>query len=107
MALTLTPVERKTVFGDRRVAIFDVTFDSAYADDGEALTAAMCGLQRIDFVHCSAIVAADFNTGYIATWVPSSAKLVVLNGGTTDAPLEEAGADDLSTFSCRIMVVGA
>lgn len=107
MALTLTQVERGTVFGDRRVKIYDVTFDSAYADGGESLTAAMCGLQRIDYVLASPAVAADFNTGYVVSWIPSSAKLHVLNGGTTDAPLEEAGADDLSTFSCRIMVVGA
>lgn len=106
MALSLTQVGRRTVFGDRRVVIFDVTFDSSYANDGESLTAADCGLSYIDFVHCTNAVAADYNTGYNVTYLHATSKLHLLNGGTTDAPLEEAGQDDLSTFSCRIMVVG-
>lgn len=39
MALTITPVVPPTYTGDLRVAIVDVTFDSAYATGGENLSA--------------------------------------------------------------------
>lgn len=107
MAIALTQVGRRTVFGDRRVIIFDITFDSSFADEGESLTAADCGLSRIDHVSCETAYNMTADLGYLLAYNHATSKLVAFNGGTTDAPFEEAGTDDLSAYSCRIMVVGA
>lgn len=107
MALTLTQVGRKTVFGDRRVVMFDVTFDSSFLDEGESLTAGDCGLQSIDMVVAEA--AHDLtttDTAYVITYDHANSKLLAFNSGTTDAGLNEGDAEDLSGFSCRIMVIG-
>lgn len=107
MALTLTQVERRTVFGDRRVVFFDVTFDSSFADEGESLTAADCGLDRIDLVVAEA--AHDLtttDTAYVITYDHTNAKLLAFGAGTAGAGLDEGATDNLSGFSCRIMVVG-
>lgn len=106
MGLALTQVGKRQVFGARRVVTFDVTFDSSYADDGESLTAAMCGLSNIVYVHSSVAVDSGRDTGYLVGYDYTASKLLILNGGTTDAPFEEGGQDDLSTFSCRIQVEG-
>ena len=47
MALTITRAELPSRFGQFRLAVYDVTFDSGYPADGEAVTAADFGLQRI------------------------------------------------------------
>jgi hypothetical protein len=107
MSLALTQVGRKTVFGDRRVVIFDVTFDNSFTDEGEVLTAATCGLQSID--HVVAGPAYDLtttDTAYVIGYDHTNSKLIAFNSGTADAGLNEGDAEDLSGFTCRIMVIG-
>jgi hypothetical protein len=107
MAVTLTQVGRRTVFGDRRVAIFDLAFDNSFTDEGEVFTAAMCGLQSIDMVIAGA--AHDMtttDTGYVLTYDYTNAKLLAFNSGTADAGLNEGDAEDLTGFTARVTVIG-
>lgn len=107
MALALTQVGRRTVFGDRRVVIFDITFDSSFLDEGESLTADDCGLTYIDFVHANpAQDLASTDTAYVIGYDYTNSKLTAWNSGTADAGLNEGEGEDLSGFTCRIMVVG-
>jgi hypothetical protein len=107
MAVSLAQVGRRTVFGDRRVAFFTVTFDNSFTDEGEVLTPAMCGLQSIDLVVAEA--AHDLtttDTAYVLTYDYTNSKLLAFNSGTADAGLNEGDAEDLSGFTARIMVIG-
>lgn len=106
MALTLTQVERRTVFGDRRVHIFDVTWDSAYATGGESLTAADLGLSRVDLVLCEPTVAADGLTSYQTAYSRANETLQLFNSAGDGDPFDEAGTDDVSTYITRIMAIG-
>lgn len=49
MALTTTFV-RRSVFGNRRVTVADVDFDSSYPTGGESLTATNLGMSVLDLV---------------------------------------------------------
>lgn len=109
MALSLSQVERSTVFGDRRVRFFTVTWDSSYATGGESLTAGDVGLSRIDFVMAEPAAAAAGTAAHVVKYDYTNSKLQAFEtGAAVDSPLKEAtAAADLSATPCRIMVVGA
>lgn len=100
MALTVTPVD-KSVFGRFKVVIADVTFDASYASGGEALAASDLGLGAILFLQIE-----DSGDGNVVQYDRAAGTLKVLNSGTTDAVLNEAGADDLQTKVVRILAYG-
>lgn len=106
MAISVTEVGRRTTMGDRRVRFYSLTFDSSFADEGESLTPATLGMNRIDILVAEAAFDMTGDLAYVPVYNYATEKLVMFNGGTTDAPLEEAGTDDLSAYQCRIMVVG-
>ena len=85
MALTITEVSR-TVFGNKRVGIFDIAFDSSYPFGGESLTPTDLGFFSIDYLRGSAKVGYDFDYDY------SNQKLKALRQGTNRPQLvtEEA-----------------
>lgn len=64
MSLTITDVSR-TVFGNRRVLIVDVAFDSSYPSGGESLTAVDLGFLSIDYIRATAKVGYDFDYDYV------------------------------------------
>lgn len=109
MALSLSQVERSTVFGDRRVRFFTVTWDSSYATGGESLTAGDVGLQRIDFLVAEPAAASAGTSAHVVKYDYTNSKLQAFEtGAAVDSPLKEAtAAADLSATPCRIMVVGA
>ena len=68
MALTISVVER-TVFGNKRIVIADVDFDSSYPTGGESLQASDVGLKAIDFLQ------ATPKSGYIFEYDYTNEKL--------------------------------
>lgn len=110
MAVAITQVERKTVFGDRRVVIADLAFSSTYATGGEALAASAFGLSRLDFLHVPAITAADGGTsGWVPKYDYTNAKLQQFQS-TTGAPaalVEVANSTSyIASSKVRVMAVG-
>lgn len=66
MALTITEISR-TVFGNKRIVISEIAFDSSYATGGEALTAANLGLASIDALIPAGPAAAAAGATAVAT----------------------------------------
>jgi hypothetical protein len=109
MALTLSPVTR-TNFGDKRVRIYDVTFDSSYPTGGESLTPADVGLKAIYTVEGSQARNADGSLTHSIIYDHANKKLLAhqFDGSalSTQAFEEVAAGTNLSAFSTRLMIVG-
>lgn len=104
MALTVSAV-RRTVYGNRRIVIANITFDSSYATGGESLTASDLGLTTID--HVSPGVSTG---GYVTVYDHTNSKLLALygdNNNAADGPLiDVASTTDLSAVVVRVQVTG-
>ncbi len=59
MALTVSNLERSR-WRDRRIAMFDVAFDSSYVRGGESLTPANMGLERVDRITIEPVSGYSF-----------------------------------------------
>ncbi len=64
MALTVSRVTRST-FGNKRIVIADVTFDSSYPTGGESLTASDVGLRKIEAVPGSNLAVSSTPAGVL------------------------------------------
>lgn len=112
MAMTVTQVGRRTVFGDRRVGFFDLVFSGNYATAGEAVTAGAFGLSDIDFIQAQVAPATPTNTtavlvSYFAT-NSSSGFIQSWESGAANAPLAEKNNAEayITGQTARVMVVG-
>lgn len=85
--------------------VVTVTFDSSYASGGESFTPALVGLS--EFLWVGPSPDANALEGNIVVFDYTAQTLMVLGSGTTDAVLNEAGADNLSTLVVRVLVLGA
>jgi len=112
MALTTTVV-RRTVFGDRRVVIADHTFDSSYANDGEAIVGGLAtlGLKSVEWASYSQKAPAKdtalvFGFNYDNTTPKVTAYWV---DTTTDgaALAEVPDTTNLSTYTARAIYIGS
>jgi hypothetical protein len=100
-----------TTFGNKKIKIRDVTFDSSYPTGGEPLTAADVGLKRIDQVLCDAGAKNAAGTLVIPVrYDHANAKLqgYEYNGAAAGvARLQElANTFDASAFTARITFIG-
>lgn len=112
MAVTVTQVGRRTVFGDRRVGFYDVAFSGSYAAGGEAVTAALFGLNFIDYISSELSPSTSGTTSDVIAYKPTSASggsiFVYETGAATNGPLAEKGAEAyLTGETARVMVVGS
>lgn len=112
MAVAVTPVGRRTVFGDRRVGIYDVAFTGNYATGGEAVTAGLFGLNFIDAVYGAVANSTDLATAVVVSYEPvtsSTGVLLSYESGAANAPLAEKGNAEayITGQTARLMVVGA
>lgn len=98
MALAYADIVR-TVFGDKRVALLTVTFDSSYPTGGEAVTAADVGMTAINHVIAAPLVSVD-NDVY---WDGPNSKLFVTVRSTG---VEVANTTSLATLTARLLVIG-
>jgi len=102
MALTISVVER-TVFGNKRIVIADVDFDSSYPTGGESLQASDVGLKAIDFLQATPksgyIFEYDYTNEKLKAFYPTKsqdsnlAATVTVTGTTGDG---DAGTYDVS-----------
>lgn len=97
MALS-TSITFRTVTGNERLVIADVTFDNSYTTGGLAVTPAMFGLQAIHSVVCLPHSSAS----RIVTFDKAASKLKVHTAIGTEA----AAASDQSTITVTCLVVG-
>lgn len=110
MAVTVTTV-KKSVFGDMRVRIVDITMDSSYATGGETLSAGDVGLKNV--------VYADVKQKTVGTTIRqfqydiANGKILAFqdkdpaSAGGADAPFPEvANATNLSTITVRGLFIG-
>jgi hypothetical protein len=106
-----------TVWGNKRVKVFDITFDSSYPTGGESLTASDLGFKKIEqFIPQGPAVDSDGTGGTHAVSVRydySTAKLQAFqqvdpaDTGGDDIPfLEVESTDSLANYLVRVTVVG-
>ena len=107
MALTVSRVS-SYVAGNKRHRVCDVTFDSSYADNGESLTAADVGLNKVEQVVGSIARHSDGSKAIVVSYDYTNSKLLAFLGAAdaADAPMDEAGAIDLSAYSARLTFIG-
>lgn len=96
-------VSKRTIFGNKKVCVGTVAFDSSYPTGGEAVSYANLGLANVDFVQVSSAAGYVFeydhtNKKVKAYWVDT----------TTDgaAMAEVADTTDLSAVTARFFAFG-
>ncbi|WP_027085406.1 hypothetical protein [Cohnella panacarvi] len=102
MALTVSLVNR-TVFGDKKISVADVTFDSSYATGGEELDLKLLGLNSVLFLQ------SQPKDGYQVEWDGTNKKLLVRATGSANkaAFTQLDSATDIATLVIRIMAYGS
>lgn len=100
MALTVSIVKRSGLTPTGRAVVADVTFDSGYPAGGEPYTAAMFGLNRIDFMQAQAALGSS-TTAYLCMADHTNSKLMLFNsnGAAPAALLETATANQAATVA--------
>lgn len=113
MGLSVTPIVELQAGGagqvKRRVILARITGDSAYASNGEALTASSFGLGTLESIVSTggSCVTGGGDTGRVFAFDRTAGKLVVLQAGTADAPLNDSDSmDDLSGITFEVIAVG-
>lgn len=112
MALTLSNDKAaNTVWGNKRVRVYDVTFDSSYPTGGESLTPADVGLKKIEQVIPQGPAADSDGTGGANSvdvrYDYSTQKLQAFEGGGAGAVNPEKGnTESLANYLVRITFVG-
>lgn len=103
MALTVSNLSHFN-FGSRTAVVADITGDSSYAASGESLTAADLGLGRVDVV-----IPDGSASGYTFKYDYNNAKLIAYFAdydAGADGALIDAGTEDLSSVTVRILAIG-
>lgn len=109
MAVAVTQVGRKSVFGDKTVKFFDLVFSGNYATGGEALTAATLGFKSVDFVTVDGgSPATALTTATVQKYNYATEKMLTYEAAASAAPfIEKDNAEAYITGQfCRVMVVG-
>ncbi len=107
--VTTTTINRKSVWGDRRMVDATLSFDTGdYAAGGIAVTPAQFGLQVIDFILCDlGIEVSATPTAQLVRYNPTTAKIVVFQSAAADAPFPQKGNEAFGAgASVRLLVIG-
>lgn len=103
---------RRTVFGNVRIVVADVTFAGNYRTGGVALKPSTLGLQTIDFLDISPVALADGGTngGVAAKYDYTNQKIQMFEAAASGSPLLEKTDNeafaDASTTKVRVLAVG-
>lgn len=102
--MTVINIIERTVMGDQRVTIADITFSDSYPTGGEAINPQLLGLDVINFVW------APPTAGYLLEYDYAGNKMLALYP-TADAAApavaeEVADQTDLETLTVRCMFFG-
>lgn len=110
MAVTITTsVVKKSVFGDLRITIADLTSTGTYVTGGTAYTPAEAGLNTILAVICPNMnPSADNTVGELPDWDQVASKFVLYESGadTTDFPEMTSGGTLLGVAAARYVFIG-
>ena len=87
------------VFGDRRVWVGTITFDSSYPTGGEAIVPGDFGFSEINHV---IVGPNDAAASRIAAWDRTNSKIKLFTALSTEA----ANASNQSTISMPLVVIG-
>lgn len=104
MGLTVTPV-KVWANGDRKEAIYDITFDSSYPTGGEALTKATLGLE-IELNYVSDAVAWNGTLAVLTKYDYVNSKLVAFKSNTAANPQEVGDTASLANYKARLHAIG-
>jgi hypothetical protein len=100
MALTVT-VKDRTIFGNKRLVIAEIAFDSSYATGGESLTADMLGLAEIDHLIPSPksgyLFEYDYTNLTLMAYYPTKAQAVAAS--SSNQPTVTSGSATASAVS--------
>jgi hypothetical protein len=105
VALTFSGLQ-STVMGNRRVVTGTFTWDSSYADNGEALTPANLGLSSISFIQISPSLKSDGSAAVDAIYDYTNQKVIAVWSSTGAVNPEVTATTDLSTYSSRFLAFG-
>lgn len=100
------------VSGNKKVRYRKVTFDSAYPDGGEAVTAADFNLFSLEFLEiCGVVHPSGTETAYAAGYDVANKKIIIFEGdnnNAADAPFVEIDPTnpDISTFYVYVKAIG-
>jgi hypothetical protein len=111
MALTFTAVaEGAYVEGNKRIRIYDVTFDDSYPAAGEVVTAANFGLNKIIHIDGGFAQKSDETLAYAIAFDPTVSSLVAYEGDYDNAGdnpfIQVDDTDSLDGYYIRLKVTG-
>lgn len=108
-------VLKRSMFGNYRVAVADVTFDDSYPANGEPLDPQKFGLHTFELVQTSVsggyLFEMDYDNNKLKVMAPTSAHIHTETGTDTAAnaiePAEEvADQTDLAAVTVRVVAMG-
>jgi hypothetical protein len=103
MAISVSIVKRSGMLPTGRAVVADVTFDGTYPAGGEPYTAAMFGLNKVDFLQAQAGLGSA-TTAYVCMANHTTSKLMLFNSnGAAPAALLETGTADQSATVARVI----
>lgn len=107
MAITATAVGRaNTVWGNKRVKVWDLVFSGNYATGGESYTAADAKLKKIEQVipHGGVAVASDLATAIGIFYNHATSKFTFYESGAANAALAEKTNSEAYPTGCKVRV---
>jgi hypothetical protein len=111
MALTLTPVSGGNYAeANKRVRVFDITFDSSYVTGGEPLTPANVGLKKIEQAIPHGLArggASDVEAVGVSYDYTNQKLFAYETAATVDLAFKEVTSTaNLSTYDVRMTFIG-
>lgn len=105
MSVTVSKDPTASIPGAERRTITEITFDSSYAEGGEALTAKQLGLRIVEATVCNVIHGSESTEllAIAAFYTPSTSKIHLIDVKTGK---EVASTKDMSKVVVQVLAFG-
>jgi hypothetical protein len=104
--LTYTKVA-SSVWGDKQVRIYNITFSDGYVTDGFALAASSFGLVAIDAVILSSGGDATTDIAVLPSYDAAAGKLALFYSAGDGDPFDQVASDeDITDITVSALVIG-
>lgn len=103
MGVAIARNQKARVPGAEKRTVTKVTFDNAYQENGEPLTAAQLGLRHVDFATCNVTHGSEAEGSPTAWYEPAVGKIHLISPKTGK---EVAGAVDCSHVVVEVVAFG-
>lgn len=103
MGVVAASVKKRRVPGSEKRTITKVTFDNAYLENGEPLTAKQLGLKKVKSAFCQVIHGSEAEGSPTAWYDVAGAKIRLISSKTGK---EVAGAADMSKVVVEVTAYG-